>query len=195
MQHIDRDKKVPGKLGQLPYKMFTFDYKYCRNSAHSNSSSIPRNTMIEINGSRGQLGLVPYKMITFVFNYCRDNAHSNASSIPRNTLIEISGSRGKLGEILEKMYKGSILSQHEVSAALREYNQIQIRLADLQRLEDRMKVHADCSFQHNVQAKCNTISHLIELYGTVYGVSSDLDGCRGAFKSEVFFPLCSCLNL
>ena len=45
-----------------------------------------------------------------------------------------------LGKVLEKMHEGMILSQHEMSAALREFNQLQTRMADLQRLEDKMKV-------------------------------------------------------
>lgn len=43
-----------------------------------------------------------------------------------------SGSKGMLGMVLEKMHGGEILSQHEVSAALKDYNDLQSKLATLQ---------------------------------------------------------------
>ena len=38
---------------------------------------------------------------------------------------------------------------------------------------------------------------LAHVHAKMVGVSSDLDGCRGALKRGLFsyFPLCSCLNL
>lgn len=52
-----------------------------------------------------------------------------------------SGSKGMLGTVLERMHSGQVLSQHEVSAALREYNVLQSKMADLQQKVDVAKVH------------------------------------------------------
>lgn len=51
-----------------------------------------------------------------------------------------SGSRGKLGEVLEKMHGGAVLSQHEVSAALRDYNLLMSKLEELKIKTQKMKV-------------------------------------------------------
>lgn len=46
-----------------------------------------------------------------------------------------------LGTVLERMHSGQVLSQHDVSAALREYNVLQSKMADLQQKVDVAKVH------------------------------------------------------
>ena len=51
-----------------------------------------------------------------------------------------SGSQGMLGETLEKLYKGDVLSQHAVSSALRDYNQMLTTIEDLEQRTKHMKV-------------------------------------------------------
>jgi hypothetical protein len=61
----------------------------------------------------------------------------NASPIkPKNP----SGSRGKLGDVLEKMHEGVVLSQHDVSAAMRDYNHLLTKLEELEAKTKKMKV-------------------------------------------------------
>lgn len=51
-----------------------------------------------------------------------------------------SGSRGKLGDVLEKMHDGVVLSQHDISAAMRDYNHLLTKLEELEIKTKKMKV-------------------------------------------------------
>ena len=45
-----------------------------------------------------------------------------------------------LGNVLEKMHQGEVLSQHDVSAALRDYNHLLSKMADLEQKTKLTKV-------------------------------------------------------
>ncbi|KAL3878895.1 hypothetical protein ACJMK2_031223 [Sinanodonta woodiana] len=56
-----------------------------------------------------------------------------AVKLVNGTIAFFGKKKRKLGYVLEKMHAGDVLSQHEVSGALREYNQLCIELEHLQR--------------------------------------------------------------